>query len=111
MAHADASGERKYRYKLRLTVEQTDISRPSILVNKHKLYEADSVQSPEIRALANYSREHLQLADKDLYILAFSLMTARQMLAQATHASSKFDDLRACLDGIERDMSAGDVKA
>lgn len=102
MAQPDASGERKYRYKLRLTVEQTEVGRPSILVNRHKLFEVDSTQSPEIHAFADYSRDHSQMPDRDRYILAFSLHTARQILGGASDLSARFKELRACIDGIDQ---------
>ncbi|PKR89818.1 hypothetical protein CXZ10_07945 [Pleomorphomonas diazotrophica] len=99
--------ERKYRYKLRLTAEQTDAARPSILINRLKLMEADSLSSPEIGALADYSRAHAKkMSEKDRYILAFSLMTARQLLGRAGEMSSRFDELKTCLDGIEQDVMA-----
>ncbi|MBS1182941.1 MAG: hypothetical protein H6Q99_2821 [Proteobacteria bacterium] len=102
MARPNPSDDRKYRYKLRLTVDQTAADRPSILVNRHKLFEADSLQSPEIGVLADYSRDHAQMTEKDRYILAFSLLTVRQMLGQATHLSAGFKELRACIDAIGR---------
>ena len=98
--------ERKYRYWLHLTVEQTEVARPSLLVNRLKLFEADSLQSPEIGALADYSRAHAQMAEKDRYILAFSLMTVRQLLGRATRLSPRFNELRAWLDDIDRDVMA-----
>jgi len=98
--------ERKYRYKLRLTVEQTEAARPSILINRLELFEADSLQSPEIGALADYSRAHARMAEKDRYVLAFSLMTVRQLLGRATRVSPRFNALRACLDDIDRDVMA-----
>jgi len=101
-----ASQDKQYCYKMRLTVEQTETTRPSILVNRLKLFEADSLQSPEIGALADYSRGHAQMAEKDRYILAFSLMTVRQLLGRATKVSSRLNDLRACLDEIDRDSVA-----
>ncbi|MBS1163984.1 MAG: hypothetical protein H6R00_9 [Proteobacteria bacterium] len=104
MSRPTPSDDKTYRYKLRLTVEQTEATRPSILVNRLQLFEADSLQSPEIGALADYSRAHAQMAEKDRYILAFSLMTVRQLLGRATKVSSRFSDLRTCLDEIDRDL-------
>ncbi len=101
MARPDPSEERKYRYRLRLTVDQTEVSRPSILVNRHKLFEADSTQSPEIGALADYFRHHAEMTEKDRYVLAFSLKTARQILGRATRLSAGLKDLRARIDGID----------
>lgn len=98
--------ERTYRYKMHLTAEQTDAARPSILINRVKLMEADSLTSPEIAELADTLREHAQLSEKDRYILAFSLMTARQLLGRATKVSSRFEDIKTCLDGIDRDVMA-----
>lgn len=100
------TNERKYRYKLHLTSEQTEVARPSILINRLKLLEADSTTSPEISTLADFSREHVQMSEKDRYILAFSLITARQLLGGATQVSSRFEELRACLDELSRDMTA-----
>lgn len=100
------SDDKTYRYKLRLTVEQTEASRPSILVNRLKLFEADSLQSPEIGALADFSRAHAQMSEKDRYVLAFSLMTVRQLLGQATKVSPKLGELRAYLDDIDREVMA-----
>ena len=99
------TNERKYRYKLHLTAEQTDVARPSILINRLKLLEADSATSPEIAALADFSRDHVQMSEKDRYVLAFALMTARQLLGGATQVSSRFDNLRACLEGLDRDVT------
>lgn len=98
--------ERTYRYKLHLTAEQTDVARPSILINRVKLMEADSLTSPEIAELADTLREHAQLSEKDRYILAFSLMTARQLLGQATKVSPRLEVVKACLEGIDRDVMA-----
>ncbi len=98
--------EQKYRYKLHLTVEQTEVVRPSILINRTKLFEADSLQSPEIGALADFSREHVRMSEKDRYILAFSLMTVRQLLGRATKVSSRFNGLKTLLDDIELDAVA-----
>lgn len=106
MRRPNPANDRQYRYKLHLTVDQTDAARPSILVNRHRLLEADSLQSPEIGALADYSREHAQMSEKDRYILAFSLMTTRQLLRRATRMSPKFNELKACLDEIEREVMA-----
>ncbi len=100
------TNERKYRYKLHLTAEQTDVARPSILINRLKLMEADSATSPEIAALADFSRDHVQMSEKDRYVLAFSLMTARQLLGGASNVSSRFDELRACLDRIDQEVTA-----
>lgn len=98
--------DKTYRYKMRLTVEQTETSRPSILINRLKLFEADSLQSPEIAALADFSRQHAQMSEKDRYVLAFSLMTVRQLLGRANKISPKFSELRACLDEIDREVMA-----
>jgi hypothetical protein len=106
MGRTDTPDEKRYRYKLRLTVEQTEASRPSILVNRLKLFEADSLQSPEIGALADFSRAHAQMSEKDRYVLAFSLMTVRQLLGRATKVSPKFGELRAYLDDIDREVMA-----
>lgn len=106
MERPTSSDARKYRYRLRLTADQTDAARPSILINRLKLMEADSLNSPEIGALADYSRAHAKMSEKDRYVLAFSLMTARQLLGQAGQMSPKFDELRACLDSIGGDMVA-----
>lgn len=106
MKRPPASDDGKYRYKLRLTAEQTETAQPSILINRHQLFEADSLQSPEISALADYSRQHTQMTEKDRYVLAFSLLTVRQLLGRATKVSSRFSDLRACLDEIDRDMAS-----
>lgn len=106
MRRPNSSDDKTYRYKLRLTVEQTEATRPSILVNRAKLFETDSLQSPEIGALADFSRGHAQMDEKDRYILAFSLMTVRQLLGRATKVSPRFNDLRACLDEIDRDVMA-----
>lgn len=100
------SDDKTYRYKLRLTVEQTEASRPSILVNRLKLFEADSLQSPEIGALADFSRAHAQMSEKDRYVLAFSLMTVRQLLGQATKVSPKLNALKVYLDEIDREVMA-----
>jgi hypothetical protein len=106
MGRTDTPDDKRYRYKLRLTVEQTEASRPSILVNRLKLFEADSLQSPEIGALADFSRAHAQMSEKDRYVLAFSLMTVRQLLGRASKVSPKFDQLRAYLDDIDREVMA-----
>lgn len=98
--------ERTYRYKMQLTAEQTDAARPSILINRVKLMEADSLTSPEIAELADTLREHAQLSEKDRYILAFSLMTARQLLGRATKVSPRLNELRTCLDDIDREVLA-----
>lgn len=98
--------DKTYRYKMRLTVEQTETSRPSILINRLKLFEADSLQSPEIAALADFSRQHAQMSEKDRYVLAFSLMTVRQLLGRANKISPRFGELRACLDEIDREVMA-----
>ncbi|MCM5557155.1 hypothetical protein [Pleomorphomonas sp. JP5] len=100
------TNERKYRYKLHLTAEQTDVARPSILINRLKLLEADSATSPEIAALADFSRDHAQLSEKDRYVLAFALVTARQLLGGASNVSPRFDELRACLDRIDQKVLA-----
>lgn len=106
MSRPNPSNDKTYRYKLRLTVEQTEAARPSILINRLQLFEADSLQSPEIGALADYTRAHAQMAEKDRYILAFSLVTVRQLLGRATKVSSRLNDLRACLDEIDREIIA-----
>ena len=46
------------------------------------------------------------MAEKDRYILAFSLMTVRQLLGRATRLSPRFNELRAWLDDIDRDVMA-----
>ena len=106
MNRSETPDAKKYRYRMRLTVEQTDVARPSILINRLKLFEADSLQSPEIGALADFSRAHAQMGEKDRYILAFSLMTVRQLLGQATKVSPKLDALRVYLDEIDREVMA-----
>lgn len=106
MSRPNSSDDKRYRYKLRLTVEQTEVARPSILINRLKLFEADSLQSPEIGALADFSRAHAQMSEKDRYVLAFSLMTVRQLLGRASKMSPKFGELRAYLDDIDREVTA-----
>lgn len=106
MGRPETPDDKKYRYKLRLTVEQTEAARPSILINRLKLFEADSLQSPEIGALADFSRQHAQMSEKDRYVLAFSLMTVRQLLGRASKVSPKFSELRACLDDIDSEVIA-----
>lgn len=104
MGRSPSSDARKYRYKLCLTAEQTETDRPSLLVNRLKLFEVDSLQSPEIGALADFSRDHAQMSEKDRYVLAFSLMTVRQLLGRATRISPRLNELRACLDDIEQEV-------
>lgn len=106
MGRTKSHDGKTYRYKMRLTVEQTEAARPSILINRLKLFEADSLHSPEIGALADFAREHAEMSEKDRYVLAFSLMTVRQMLGGASKLSPKFSELRACLDEIDRDVMA-----
>ena len=98
--------ERRYRYKLRLTVDQTEEGQPSILVERHKLYEVDSWHSPEMGALAEFSRDHVRMPERDRYVLAFALMTARQLLGQASQVSPEFREIQASLDNLARKVEA-----
>lgn len=100
MTKPSASEERTYRYKLHLTVDQTEITQPSILLERHKLFEVDSWHSPEMGALAEYSRDHVRMPERDRYVLAFALITARQLLSQASRVSPEFNQLQACLDSV-----------
>lgn len=101
--------QRMYRYKLRLTVDQTEVGQPSILVERHKLYEVDSWHSPEMGALADFSRDHVRMPERDRYVLAFALMTARQLLGQASRVSPEFREIQACLDNLAQEMKAGSL--
>lgn len=98
--------QRIYRYKLRLTVDQTEMGQPSILVERHKLYEVDSWHSPEMGALAEYSRNHVRMPERDRYVLAFALMTARQLLGQASQVSPEFREIQAYLDDLAQSVKA-----
>lgn len=98
--------ERTYRYKLRLTVDQTEVGQPSILVERHKLYEVDSWHSPEMGALAEFSRGHVRMPERDRYVLAFALMTAKQLLGQAGRLSPRFIEIKTYLEELARDVKA-----
>lgn len=96
--------ERMYRYKLQLSVDQTEVGQPSILVERHKLFEVDSWHSPEMGALAEFSRSHVRMPERDRYVLAFALMTARQLLGQASQISPEFREVQASLDTLARNV-------
>jgi hypothetical protein len=56
MRRPNPANDRQYRYKLHLTVDQTDAARPSILVNRHSFWKPTpcsrrrSARSPTTRA-------------------------------------------------------------
>ncbi len=106
MPKPTSAEERHYRYKLRLTVDQTEEGQPSILVERHKLYEVDSWHSPEMGALAEFSRGHVRMPERDRYVLAFALMTARQLLGQASQVSPEFREIQATLDSLMQTVKA-----